>query len=49
MTLHDYGLQYGSDKATHHGYLTFYEAHIGEPKSIIEFGILNGASLKMWN
>lgn len=48
MTLHEWGLFHKSDKATAHGYLDFYEARIGEPKSIMEFGILNGASLKMW-
>jgi len=49
MDLQNCGFLYRSDKATHHGYLPFYEARIGEPKSIIEFGILNGASLKMWH
>ena len=48
MNLHDYGLRYGSDKATAHNYLHFYEARIGEPRSILEFGVLGGASLKMW-
>lgn len=48
MTLHDWGLQHGSDKATHHRYCGFYQAHLNDPKVILEFGILNGASLKMW-
>jgi trans-aconitate methyltransferase len=48
MTLHEWGLFHKTDKATHHGYCSFYEARIGEPKSIVEFGVLNGASLKMW-
>jgi hypothetical protein len=48
MTLHETGLLYGSDKATAHKYLDFYESRIGYPMSIIEFGVLNGASLKMW-
>ena len=47
-TLHEWGCFHGSDKAKAHRYLDFYEARIGEPKSIIEFGVLNGASLKMW-
>jgi trans-aconitate methyltransferase len=48
MTLHEWGLFHKTDKATAHKYLDFYEARIGEPKSIIEFGVLNGSSLKMW-
>ena len=48
MTLHQHGLHHGSDKATAHGYLDFYEARIGKPKSILEFGVLGGASLAMW-
>lgn len=48
MTLHEWGLHHGSDKATAHKYLDFYEARIGEPQYILEFGVLNGASLKMW-
>lgn len=48
MTLHEHGLKHGSDKATAHGYLDFYEARIGNPKSILEFGVLGGASLAMW-
>lgn len=46
--LHDIGLRHGTDKATHHKYLDFYEARIGNPASILEFGVLNGASLRMW-
>lgn len=48
ITLHDYGIQYGSDKATHHNYCGFYQTHLNDPKVILEFGVLNGASLKMW-
>jgi len=48
MTLHDYGLRCGSDKATAHFYCNFYEQRIGTPLNIIEFGVLGGASLKMW-
>lgn len=48
MTLHEYAVMHGSDKGKYHKYCDFYEARIGEPKSIIEFGVLNGSSLKMW-
>ncbi len=48
MTLHQHGLRHGSDKATAHNYLHFYEQRIGNPKSILEFGVLGGASLAMW-
>lgn len=48
MTLHEWGIFHGSDKAYAHNYLNFYEAKIGMPHSILEFGVLNGASLKMW-
>lgn len=49
MTLKDWGLFHKTDKATSHQYCDFYEQRIGEPKSIIEFGVLKGASLKMWH
>jgi len=48
-TLHEFGIIHGSDKAKAHNYLDFYESRIGEPKSIIEFGVLRGSSLKMWH
>lgn len=48
MTLHEWGLFHKTDKATAHKYLDFYESRIGEPKSILEFGVLNGSSLKTW-
>lgn len=48
MTLHEYGEFYNSDKATHHHFCGFYQAHLNQPKVILEFGILNGGSLKMW-
>lgn len=48
MTLHEWGLFHKSDKATAHKYLDFYESRIGNPKKILEFGVLGGASLKMW-
>lgn len=48
MTLHEWGIFHGSDKAYAHNYCHFYEAKVGLPHSILEFGVLNGASLKMW-
>lgn len=48
MTLHEYGLYHGSDKATAHKYLDFYQAELGKPNIIMEFGVKDGASLKMW-
>jgi hypothetical protein len=48
MTLHEWAIHHGSDKGKAHQYCDFYESRIGTPKSIIEFGVLNGASLKMW-
>jgi hypothetical protein len=48
--LHQLGLDYGSDKATYHNYCDFYEEQLKgmEPTEILEIGVLNGASLKMW-
>lgn len=48
MTLHEYGLYHGSDKATAHQYLDFYQTEIGNPRIIMEFGVKDGASMKMW-
>lgn len=48
MTLHEWGLFHKTDKATFHGYCDFYQEHIGNPRSILEFGVKDGASLKMW-
>lgn len=48
--LTDLGLQYGTDKAEHHGFTEFYEEYFSkfsEP-NILEVGILDGASLKMY-
>ena len=47
-TLQQWGLYHKTDKATHHKFCDFYEQRIGEPRTILEFGVLNGASLKMW-
>lgn len=47
-TLHNWAMLHGSDKGKAHQYCDFYQANIGYPKTIVEFGVLNGASLKMW-
>jgi hypothetical protein len=49
MRLHQIGLKHGTDKATFHNYCKFYETYL--PKtvdSVLEIGVLDGASLKMW-
>ncbi len=52
-TLDAIGLKYGTDKASfHHNYLEFYEGFFAplrnEALTILEIGVLNGASLKTW-
>lgn len=40
--------KYGTDKLSH-GYLPYYETHLpGVVGSLLEVGVLNGSSLKMW-
>lgn len=47
--LHDLGMKHGSDKATHHGFCDFYEAHLPDNVGrLLEIGVLDGASLRMW-
>jgi hypothetical protein len=51
--LNDLGLKYGTDKSSSsHGYLDIYERHFcqmkDEPIRVLEIGIFNGSSLKMW-
>ena len=48
--LHDIGLKHGTDKATYHKYLDFYEKHLPRHKirRFLEIGVLQGASLKTW-
>ncbi|MBU8542728.1 hypothetical protein ACFOEH_03390 [Roseomonas sp. CGMCC 1.13459] len=53
MSLNDIGLKYKTDKSSvHHDYLGFYESFLAgrraEPIRILEVGVLNGASLRMW-
>lgn len=47
--LHELGLQHGTDKATYHGYCDFYEEHLPpEIDRLLEIGVMDGASLRMW-
>lgn len=53
MTLHELGIKHGTDKAYAHGYCDFYESILPKPdefvgKKLLEIGIKDGASLKMW-
>lgn len=51
MTLEDWAQQYGTDKLSH-GYLGFYERHLGTLRhqeiQLLEIGVQTGASLRMW-
>jgi hypothetical protein len=52
-SLDEIGLETGTDKASsHHGYLDFYDRFFeklrGRPVRILEIGVLQGASVKMW-
>jgi hypothetical protein len=46
------GLRHQTDKATHHQFTDFYEKELGhlrtEKMNLLEIGILQGASLRMW-
>lgn len=50
--LNQLGLKYQTDKATYHNYLDFYESHLGfltnTAKRILEIGVKDGASIRMW-
>lgn len=52
VNLHKLATKYGADKAPH-GYCDLYEQHLGRFRSmpdarLLELGVLNGASLRMW-
>lgn len=49
-TLSELGIEFGTDKATYHNFTDFYEKELEgmEIKTILEIGILNGSSLRMW-
>lgn len=51
MTLDELSVKYGTDKGSlKHHYMEFYEQHLPKnPKRILEVGVLNGASLRMWH
>jgi hypothetical protein len=52
MTLNEIGLKHGTDKATYHSYLEFYESILNPIKAkifnMLELGIYHGDSLRMW-
>lgn len=50
LSLHQIGLKHGTDKATFHGYLDFYEKHLPRDviKNFLEIGVLEGSSLRTW-
>jgi len=52
MTLHEIGLKHGTDKATYHGYTSFYERHLSDLRTgsgiLLELGVHKGQSLAMW-
>ena len=49
LSLNQIGAETGTDKSRH-GYLPFYESHFKRenPRSLLELGVLGGASLQMW-
>lgn len=54
MNLDAIGLKYGTDKSSQeHNFLNFYEGFLekkrGEAISLIEIGVYDGASVKMWS
>jgi len=53
MNLTDIGVKFNTDKATYHRYTDFYDrvlCHLRDvPIRMLEIGILNGASLLMWD
>lgn len=49
-SLQEIGLKHGTDKATYHQYLDFYEKYMDKNsiKKFLEIGIFGGASIKTW-
>jgi hypothetical protein len=48
MTLHELAKKYSTDKLQH-GYIPFYEKYLPKnPKKILEIGVKEGASIRMW-
>jgi hypothetical protein len=50
MTLDELSVKYGTDKGSlKHHYMEFYEQQLPKnPKKLLEIGVLDGASIKMW-
>lgn len=52
-SLHELGLEHNTDKAYDHGFCDFYDRHLSSLRDqelkILEIGIYEGASLKMWS
>lgn len=49
--LNDIGLAHGTDKATFHKYLDFYEKHLPDRSfsgRLLEIGVMDGCSIRMW-
>jgi hypothetical protein len=49
--LNDIGLKYGTDKATFHKYLDFYQRHLPDRSfkgRLLEIGVMDGNSMRMW-
>lgn len=50
--LHSLGIKHQTDKATYHNFTKFYDMILGSKresiKTVIEYGIATGASLRMW-
>lgn len=51
-TLQEIGLWHGTDKASLHHYLNYYDSLLGKlrekPISMLEIGVLGGESIRMW-
>jgi hypothetical protein len=51
-SLHDLGIKYGTDKAHHHFYMGFYQEYFDpiryQIKNLLEIGVWNGSSIKVW-
>lgn len=52
LSLHQIGLDCGTDKATYHNYCNLYEAHLShlrfEPIKLLEIGVFKHQSIMMW-
>lgn len=47
--LHNLGMRHRTDKATYHHYCDFYEEHLPRDVTrLLEIGVMDGASLRMW-